>query len=585
MLGRSWQLSRYLITGNARNYCGEDLLKRIQTARIVVTLVLGSCMLVFPIAALEKNIPIADYELVVGEESNRTESMELTSSFYTPVSSILITNESVMDPSAYWNAIHFPGSDSNYYEKIVSVPYINVSDLIFTVTASVVEGPLEIEIEENSTIGQTGSLCRLIAHVVPEVTQSHPEHASVEYVRIQFNSTDWDAKDAIYFSIEATFTNIVCPVTIDLQRTNGKSMYTLPEFRTIHRDEAIPNLHVGNYGFVFFKPNTTIYIPNGDYSIIFEWLGYSHAFGNVTLQNESIYLELRIKSTRLDVHATQKIPWLYIVITYTNYDLDWLYDEWYMIKDSPVFYLPSVYTVHVWVNGEPAEARSHYHFDFNLETGTDRNVTLTVNENWIVFGGLAFTPSRLLMFQLVFLIIGTIIVYARRELWTNPIFVPFLLLLMGSLLPTININSQRYTLPVTSPIYAIYQELTSNSLAFDTAYSRIDGSICTISSIGSLESLMTSLLAAFSFASLFIAFLGVVLEIIGKKGDIPEVLFFLGLFFVASFQLYYYFTFHNVSNLTLGYGFFITVLAIPLWFVLSARKDQFQRSIDENVDS
>jgi len=549
---------------------------------IVTVVILAICMLVFPIAALETDIPTADYELTLGEETNESESIEISNSTYSPVSSVLVTNESVKSPTSYWTAIHFPGSDSSYFEKIVSVPYINVSDLILTVSAHIVEGPVEISMEENSVIGQTGEKSKLVVHMVPDVDAYHTGRSSTEYIRITIDRTDWDVIDEIYFSLEAVFTENVCPITIDLQRTNGESMYLLPEFRTIHDYNALPYYHFEEFLFIVFQPNVTLFIPNGNYSLSFHWMEYSHSFVDLSIMNESLRLILRIKSVRLDVESLQKIPGLAIEVDYHgSYGYRHMYNEEYMIKGSPSFYLPSENTVHIWVEGRPSESLDRPHFDFVFEAGEDHDVTLLVDENWIIVGNVAITPSRTVMFVSVFLIVGTILAFARKKIWMNPIFAPFILLLLGNLLPVFNVSSQRFRAPVTSPIYSIYQEFSYTSLTFDTTYSHIDESILTISNRGGIESFLpATIMAQLSFVMLFIVFLGVVFEIIEKRSDTSEAFFLLGLFATPIFHSYN-FAYFFASEITIGVGFFVMILAIPLWLVLITRKNQAIRTLDD----
>ncbi len=532
-------------------------------------------MLVFPIAALETDIPTADYELIISEETNESESIAITSSTYSPVSSVLITNESVMNPSSNWNAIQNPRSDSNYFEKIVSVPYLNVSDLILTVSAFVVDGPLEISMEGSSTIGQTGEYCKVITHMVPEVDSNYPGRASIEYIRITFASTDWNVIDEIYFSLEAIFTDIVCPVTVDLQRTNGESMYLLPEFRTIYDNDAFPYFHFEDDVFIVFQPNVTIYIPNGNYSLVFQWMEYNHSFTDLLIMNESIHLTLRITSVRLDVESLQKIPLVAIEVQYhAAYGYRHMYEEEYMIKESPSFYIPSGNIVRIIVEGGPTGSHYKPHFIFIFEAGDDNNVTLIVDENWILVGNIAFTPARAAMFLSSIFIIGLVVVVARKQLSKSPIYGPFMLLLLGSLLPTVEVIYQRYISPTTFPLYSLYSERSSYSLQFATMQTQLDGSITTISSAVDLD---YAIMGPFSFFFLCMAFLGVALEVVGKErvGDIQEVLFVIGLVGTPTYQLVYILYF--VHNVVPGVGLLVSSFAVLLSLALVARMNKSQR--------
>lgn len=538
-------------------------------------------MLVFPLAALETDIPTADYELEFGEESNESESMDIAFSSYSPVSSVLVTNESVMDPSNYWDALHYPGEDSNYYAKVVNVPYLNVSDLMFTVTTYIVEGPLELSMKGNSTIGQAGEHCQLVVHEIPEVNPDFPERASTDYIRITFNSTNWEDIDEIYFSLEVTFTEIVCPVKLDLQRTNGECMGQLQEFRTVYDYTAIPTIQFGDFPFIVTYPNVTVYLPNGNYSVRFQWLDYSHSFSNLTILNESLYITLRIRSTRLDVNSLQKIPFIAIRISYSSYDLDKMYED-VMIKDSPSFYVPSENTVRVFVIGRPITpqlTQHKSHFDFYLNTGGNRNVTLSVNENWIMVGTVAFSPARWLMVLSSIVIIILTLAIGRKEIKSSPVYAPFLLLLVGSLLPVINVTFQKYIQPLTYPLYSPYSVTTSTSLTFATLYSTTDNSVTTISSIGIFNG---TIMSSLSFFILFIAYSCLVFEILKvKENSLQEIFFIMAIILMPVLQLRYYFSlpiiFYNDYIVSLSIGFLLTVIAPVIWLVQSIRRNWYSK--------
>ncbi len=548
--------------------------------RTIVALILCSCMLVFPIAARETDIPTADYELVFGEESSESESMDIISSSYSPVSSVLVTNESVMDPLNLWNAIHFPGSDSNYYAKVVNVPYLNVSDLVLTITAYVVEGPLELSMKENSTIGQTGDYCKIVVHEVPEVNPLHPEIASTDYVRITFDSTDWQAIDEIYFSIEAIFTEIVCPVTIDLQRTDGERMGLLPEFRAIYDYNAVPTLYIGDYPFIIMNPNITIYIPNANYSVSFHWLDYSYSFSKLTVLNESLKIELRIRSVRLNVIALQKIPFIAIDIEFSRNGMDTMYER-IMTKDSPSFFLPSEQTVHITVTGGPPTMQYKHHFNFYLDAGGNRNISLSVDENWIILGNAAFTPARLMMYLSSIFVCILVIAIARREIATSLVYAPFLLQFAGSLLPFASMTVEQYRSPMTYPLYSLYTESTSTSLTFASMRATLDDSISTVSSIGILNETIVS---SISFFILSMAFFGLIIEILREEeSEMQEVLSLLAIMSMPIMHWVYFDYISRGQAISLGVGFYVTVAAAVMWFIQLVRRNRYAKSQQENL--
>ncbi|MHA2353371.1 MAG: hypothetical protein ACXABX_09655, partial [Candidatus Thorarchaeota archaeon] len=422
---------------------------------------------ILPIAAFDRGIPTATYEILYGGEIDENESINTSSTPFSPVSSVLLLNDSVMG-SDTWLKQKQLSSNRSWFSKQITIPYLNVNETTFKLSAFVVSGPLEIrmsiypfpyENRSETVIGQTGEYSEIVRQASPDEYDDY-QSEGLSWVHIYIPGYNWSVIDELYFSIEVLFNIPHCPVMIDLQRTNGESIYESQELRTIYDEENFPKFFINDSVFHLSKPNDTIFLHCGNHSLSFRWFGYSHSFRDVSVHNESLYLEVRIKSVRLDVESVQRVPG--VVITIGEYfGHDELYGEQIMIKDSPSFYLPSGRHETVRVEGNPLSSSYPTHFLFDLDFGNNRNVTLLINENWILIGNIAFTPGKLVVLILSLLILTLTLILSRRKMANSSVVGPFILLFLGSIFPTLSTVVQLWHSPLTLPLYSYYTKSIS----------------------------------------------------------------------------------------------------------------------------
>ncbi len=522
-------------------------------------------MLVIPIASLESRIPRASYEITYGDEIAGSESIEITRSSRNPVSSVLLLNDSILSEQSDWHLSQFISFNRTYYSKQIAIPVLNVIQVIFRVTGYVVTGPILISTryhdypnDANAT-GQTSEYFEIVQLATPD----DYDYEGLIWVDVGIDGLDWSVIDQLYYSVQVEFSVNQCPVIVDLQRTNGESMYHLQEFSAT--DRTRPVIKFGGYISYLCQVNETIYLPNGNYPVSLEWESYKPSFSDISITNESLFIEIRIKSVRLDIEATQRIPGLAI-----NVGEDWYYDyKPFLLKDSPSFYLPSGTWQIIEVTGEPEYSRYPYHFSIDLDLGENRNITLIVCENWILIGGVAFTPGRLSILIASIIVIILTLVVSRKRIGTSSVFLPFILFFVGSILP----SYQRAVLedyPLTLPPYSQYIDTQWIWLSIDISASSTDSGIIAVTH----SNLSTSQIL---FPLLLLVFLGMILEHVKEEID-PNFPDFFVCVPLLGYTLYQWAYIINVFmhpweyTLSIGLSPFLTTFAYLLWYVQFKRK-------------
>ena len=537
----------------------------IKNPKLATIILLTMSMLVIPIASLEGRIPRASYDIIYGDEIVGSESIEITRSSHDPVSSVLLLNDSILSEQSDWHLRQYISFNRTYYSKQIIVPVLNVTQVIFRATGYVVTGPVSIRMgyyqypyHENTT-GQTGEYFEIVQYATPDDYYNE----GLIWIFVDIDGLDWSVIDKLYFSVQVEFSVSRCPVIVDLQRTNGESMYNLQEFTAT--DRTRPIIKFGGHSSYLCQVNDTIYLPNGNYSVAIVWDSYTPSFGDISIANESLFIAIRIKSVRLDVEATQRIPGLVV-----NMGTDWYLDyRSFLLKDSPSFYLPSGTMQIIEVIGEPEFSHSPYHFMVDMDLGENRNITLVVHENWILIGGVAFTPGRLTILIASIIVIVLTLVVSRKRIGTSSVFLPFILLFFGSILP----SYQRTVLedyPLTLPVYSQYTETQWIWLSVDISTSSIDNGIAAVTN----SNLSTSQIL---FPLLLLAFLGMILEHVREEidPDFPDFMVFVPLLGHLLYQWAYIinvFMHQWEYAMSIGLGPFLTTSALLLWYIQFRRR-------------
>ncbi|MFW9927307.1 MAG: hypothetical protein ACFFDM_11185 [Candidatus Thorarchaeota archaeon] len=535
--------------------------KKFVTATILIILML------IVIASIQENgTPTATYELIIGEPLDEDESIAITSSPQAPVTSALSLNDSLLGPDSIWFTDSDRWTGQIHLSRQIPVPRINVSTITLRLSAFIVKGPINLKLryydwpQDVNVNGSTGETVEIVRHILPDDLGND----GLAWIVVWINSTDLSVIDHLYFSVSLVFTTEMLPVSMDLQRTDGNSLINLPEFYFIYQTSNRPYVQIDEYKFYISQVNDTIFLPSGTYSLYVRWDNYQYYFGNLIVDNESLVLELRIKTVRIDVESVQKIPGIAV---YVGSAFDEFYRHAIMVADEPSYYLPSTSSVQISVRGEVGEHYWPHHFTFYVNNYGNRNVTLIVSENWISIGNIAFTPSRFsLLFGLISIFVLTIVIL-RKELLTSSIYLPFLFLFLSNTLPMYSI----YRGKGEYPFYRIYTETETVSTGVSTSVTNISGTTITISDAG-YE--IATQIGFISIALLLVVFFTVIYEYLRKEQD-PETSDFpvlvpimCSLVLQTVFIVGVFFSTLNYSSFSLGPGIAFTSLALLTWIVL-----------------
>jgi hypothetical protein len=543
--------------------------------KFVIASLLVVLILIVIVSVQENMIPTATYELKPGDPINEDEAIEITSYPQSTVTSAVLLNDSLLSPDSIWFKDSYRWTGHIHLSRQIPVPRINVSAITLRLSAFIVKGPSNINLRyydwphDSNVNGSTGETVEIVRHILPDDLG----RSGLTWIGVTINSTDLSVIDNLYFSVSVVFTTNMLPVTMDLQRTNGNSLFNLPELHNIHQTSNRPYIQFDDHEFYFSQVNDTIFLPADTYSLSIRWLDYQHFFGDISVENESLYLELRIKTVRLDVESLQKLPGIAIHVERSMYN-DFYYHE-IMIADEPSFYLPSMSYVSISVRGDVDSYYWPLHFTFYIDNYENRNITLVVSENWILVGDIAFTPGRFVMLIALISIFILTFVISRKELLTSSIYLPFLLLFLGNTLPMYTLDQTSGMDPFRIPLYSLYDETQSVSSGISTSITSINGTAVAVSDAG-YE--VATQIGFISLTLLLFVFITVIYEYLRKEQD-PETSDFpvvapiicsmvLQTVFIVSrfFSTLGYFAF------SLGPGLAFTSLALVMWIVLFKRQ-------------
>ncbi|MFW9842321.1 MAG: hypothetical protein ACFFES_15595 [Candidatus Thorarchaeota archaeon] len=529
-------------------------------------------MLILIVTVQENRTPTATYELIPGNPMNEDESIEITSSQQPPVTSALLLNDSVLSSDSIWiKQQSTDGIEQTYFSRQFPAPRINVSTITLRLSADVVEGPININLRyydwssAANVNGTTGETIEIIKQIVPDDLG----RSDLAWITIILNSTDTSVLDRLYFSVSLAFTTDMFPITMDLQRTNGDSLFDLPEFYSIFQTNKRPYVQLNDYTFYFSQINDTIFLPAGTYSLSVRWSGYQHSFGDIPFSNESLYLEMRIKTIRLDVVSLQKVPGIAIYVGSSF--LDEFYHYEILIADEPSFYLPSMSHEPVSVRGDVDGYYWPHHFTFYMDNYENQNITLVVSENWILIGNIAFTPGRFVMLIALVLIFLLTIAITRKHLLTSSIYLPFLFLFLGNILPMYHLSQVRDGYPQRIPFFSQYLETQTVYPGMSTAVTNINGTAITISDAGYEVAMQIGFISLFL---VFCVFITVLYEYVRKESDLaaPDFVVVSSVVCTLVIQLVFIINVYRFSinffTFSLGPSLVFVALALCTWTYL-----------------
>ena len=388
----------------------------------------------------ETRISSLSVDIVYSEDIDAPETLDVTSSQYTPTPVVRVVESSSLDNNTW-------AFRSNYAWARFNVALRGVSKLVIGITISALEMPVELSLVEfgylfmNSTTVeslQTKNHTLEISYTGTNASQS----VRLMDVHIRLGDFSWSDFRITRFWIDAFSTVDLCPVTIDLRRTNGENFYSNPWLKTMGfygQPKVSLNLSV----IYPRKINDTIFLPEGNYNVTMDW--NRDLLGNFSLSNNSIVITWHIKCVRLDFDLTQDVSGLYVELHGNNfyYKPSLLY--------SPSLYLSPVYLAAVRIRCETFSFAHAISTDVIYERGQNQNITFIVRPNLLSIAGISITPGRLLIIacSLIF-VIGSLLV-GRKRVISDYRILAFLLIFLGFCLPWMQVT-QSDSAPMTPTI-------------------------------------------------------------------------------------------------------------------------------------
>lgn len=415
---------------------------------VVVLFLLVVLFVLIPI--VETRISYAHISPDYSEDVAGVEQCIISSTSYIPESIVTIVNDTTLQLGYLWEVSY--SNPSNYnpvglstFARTVNVPVLNITSLSFEISFYVQNGPRSLTL----TIQDKQNRGRIYTEDTAHISSNQNATLSITISPDIFDiDEDIWAAYSIYTTIEAeghynedfviksyTITAEVSadlyPVIVDIQRTNGESLFSYPTFSETY------DYYPWNFIMSFSDVNSTyyahltefnehIFLPPNMYNITFQ---AGQRTLNATLEHmaNAAIVEWRLQTLKIDIVPTQNLPDYGIKITSS-------YSDYYgtLITEKPSFILLAPkenFTVTII-------GRSHLETNsFLIAGGENRNITLTVNYNLIDLGFISITLGRLIM--LISGVLSIIILLILMSIFKlgKDRFLPFMFLIMSYMVP------------------------------------------------------------------------------------------------------------------------------------------------------
>jgi len=271
------------------------------------------------------------------------------------------------------------------------------------------------------------------------------------YSRIQISSEE-QAEILIHsLDIEAHSSEILTPVSVDLQNTGQDSLlsdrHVRPAFWYLLL--AVSRLDDGNRALVRAQvANETLYLPIGNYSIRAGWsptanwgsyIDYEQADFAIR-ENQTTLLGIRLPTVRLSIELSPYIVYVSVTMRGTGPDASLFLHGMYLEQS---FYLPaSVGSINISVSHVAPWSREG-RLDSQFELDGSSNLLVYIDYPYLVLLGVVMTY---LDFGILVLLAGLVVAVMTRllrlltqkrtePLLADPGLLPFLLILLGAFMP------------------------------------------------------------------------------------------------------------------------------------------------------
>jgi hypothetical protein len=545
-------------------------------SQVIIILPLVIFLVIPCLILVEPRIDRPVIEIIEGEEVDVPEELLLSYESYTPEDTVILLNQSTLDRSR-WRF---------YYESasyVVTVPIVNISAITIGLTVRALNEPLEISMNEHFTDMENST--SLSPHESDELKLRIPYLLMRSATRnnwfkqlvigLEFENHNFDDFEVTNFWIQATTLEDLYPITIDIQRTNGDSLYSNPTSVGLWED---PELHF-NYttlgSSTFFSPaqvNETLLLLPGYYELSLSWRTYDLT-GEVRVTNNSALVKWRIKCIRIDIQMTQDISGISVTID-GNYDH---YYRYYLVVYSPSFYMPPDQYVIIDILSFSSAYSGNMGAGTTLTLGWNVNITLSVDPGLISVGGTSITLGRLLIFviSILFILSLTILIFLKKE--TTIRLLPLLILFIGVVLPGMQVSSSS-TFPYPTS-HDVTNEVWMLSPAIFTSYFAQDNFSLAIGPSDVPHTLFLGIEIGSLVLGLFLLLLiGSIHEILATPGELKirddQFSFLFGLIILFEFMAIIGGLLTGLDSFLLGPGPIVSILALGIWGMLHMRAER-----------
>jgi hypothetical protein len=521
---------------------------------------------------VEPRIDSPEIEIIEGNEVDVSEELLVSHESYTPRETVTLLNKTTLDRSRWI-------IKENYAIYVFTVPIVNVSAITIGLTFRTFDKTLQINLNEyvtnleNTTIinpHESDDLKLRIPYLLMKRTTTDNWFQQLA-IELDFENHDFDDFQVTQFWIQASTFQDLYPVTIDIQRTNGESLFSNPTTVALSEEPYLYFNYSSLGSATYFSPaqvNETLLLIPGYYDISFRWEDYQ-LYGNVTVTNSSAHIVWRIKCVRIDVEMAQDLSGL-VVSFDSGYD-HYYYD--FLMVYSPSFYLPSEESVTITIRNWASSYSGSWNAGYSsLSLGLNMNVTLRVDPGLISVGGVSITQMRLTIFTVCFLFILSLVlvVVVKRESVVK--FLPLLILFISIVLPWIQV-SHKETIPYSTPL-DVSEEVWMVSPGIFTSYFAYDNYSLAIGPSKSPSTAFFGIEIGSLVLFLFLLLLvGSLHELVSDEHTIrdDQFLFLFGLIILLEFATLTSVLQPWIDSFVIGPGPIVSFIALVVWGILYRR--------------
>ena len=538
----------------------------------IVTILIFLFLMIPLIAVGSNQDPVPSITIEAGEEVDVAESLLISSEAYSPNSVVTTLNDTVIENGNIWRVWYEDYRDRSKFERYVNAPLRNITEIILGVSFSVEEGPREVSIYcyniLNSTSGLSGQNKTLTLRVSPDEFSGYQYSELVERFKLTINvGGNYEEGITITgFWVQAVLNATLYPISIDVQRTNGVSLFSNPTTRDLQsfslsspRLELFDNnsTHIGR--FTPTQSNDTMLLPAGYYNHSIKWSTFE-IYSSFNISDEAIHLVWRIRTVRMDIKQIH-----HVFASYVDYSYSFGYNR-YAIIAEPTFYFPPDGNWTITIQGGSISVQE------TISVGSNQNITVWIDPNTIVIGPLAFTPGKFVLLVSMLLMICIIGIAHITKKMSSTKLIPYILVAISYILPWVH-YAYKTSFPATVPPYPYLIYYAESPGISSTSYSTND-------SLAFVSRTYNEGFLLLYYTLLFMALAGFLLDEIEIKGVSEHATNLFAFSLLAIFVVEVAYAFHILSIASAenylavipGIGPFVVIGSMIAWIIVHVQR-------------